>query len=95
MNKLKLPGVLKVRDYHEFYQAEDFFKQLGLKIRIQDLGVYCAEYVGIVYVGPKTNPKVKALIKRYKQLIKDEEEEITDGRTWPKKQYWPTHRNRY
>lgn len=68
--KIELPAVLRVYDYHEFDQAESFYKEIGLKLKIDQIGVgYGGSYLGIVY---------KTKDENFKLLKKQLDEECDD-----------------
>ncbi len=56
---LKLPKLLFARDYHDFDFMDNAYGQLGLRLKIEELGldVSRGEYVGVVYSGRRPAKK--------------------------------------
>lgn len=57
---LKLPKLVFARDYHDFDFFDHAYGQLGLKLKIEELGLDDSRgvYVALVYSGRKPAKKV-------------------------------------
>ena len=71
--KLSLPKLITVDDYHEFDSAKDLFKQIGLPVKVKEIGFLGGSYIGIVYEGKLTDPKVQKLINQVRAEEKAED----------------------
>lgn len=60
---IKLPAEVCVDDYHEFFSIVDFFKQVGVKVKIREVGAYFGQWHGILYRGSIKDPAFKKLKK--------------------------------
>jgi hypothetical protein len=60
---LKLPSRVTVRDYHEFDSISETFKQIGLKVKVKEIGFAYGDYIGIVYTGRLADPKNAVMVK--------------------------------
>jgi len=58
-----LPCLIEVRDYHEFEVAEDFYKDIGLKLKVEEVCCCEGQYMGLVYKGRKPTKLIKAIQK--------------------------------
>lgn len=64
---VNLPAVISANDYHEFDQAEYFFRQIGLKVKVEEIGLgNGGEYNAIVY------KRKDAAYKKLKKLLEEE-----------------------
>lgn len=69
--QLTLPQSIEVSDYHEFDSINDLFKQIGLKVKVKEIGFYDGYYTGIVYTGRLTDPENAKLVKQLKEEDQD------------------------
>ncbi len=65
-NKIILPTKIEASDYHEFSFYEKAYEEIGLPIKVDEIGVCDQKYVAIVY-----SKKDKEYHKLKKQLQKD------------------------
>jgi len=65
---ISLPTIVEANDYHEFGAAEYFFEQIGLKVKVEEVG-FAGKYRAIVY---------KAKNAEYKKLKKALDKESQD-----------------
>jgi len=59
---IKVPTTVTCNDYHEFYAIQYYYDALGLKVKVEEIGVgEHGLYIGIVYL--KKNQAYKKLLK--------------------------------
>jgi hypothetical protein len=62
--EIKLPAIVKAKDYHEIFDAEKYFRMLNKKMRVKELGLYEGYYVGIAYEhGTLKEPECQIMMK--------------------------------
>lgn len=52
---LKIPRLITVTDYHEFFNIEDILREFNPRLRCKEIGHDGFDYVGVVYIGRKPN----------------------------------------
>jgi hypothetical protein len=71
---ITLPTLVFARDYHEFSFMEDAYKQIGLKVKVEELGLDYdrGDYVGLVFKGrAPAKAKIDALVKKFQVEFMD------------------------
>ena len=60
MARQGLPNTISVDDYHEFGVAQDLYKIINKKIKVEEIGFdgITLKYIGLVYAGRKPTKRV-------------------------------------
>ena len=69
-----LPTLVFARDYHEFSFMQDAYRQIGLKVKVEELGLNdnTRDYVALVFKGRAPAPaKIDALLKKFDVVFED------------------------
>jgi hypothetical protein len=77
---MRLPGIIRVQDYHEFSMAEDYFQQLDPDIRVKEIGFCGGEYLGTIYKGSWIKAQQsRIVIKAMKEIREEKRDEISNN----------------
>jgi hypothetical protein len=71
---LILPRLVLTHDYHDFPTMEDAYKQIGLTLKVKEVGFDGSrgKYVGIVYSGRRPSKSIVADLLKQKKIVTDE-----------------------
>lgn len=70
----KYLNIVFAHDYHDFYTMEDAYKQIGLTLKIKEVGFDGSrgKYVGIVYTGRRPSKSIVSALLKQKKIVQDE-----------------------
>ena len=67
---VKLPKEIAVIDYHEFDSVGDYLRQIGLKVKVEEVGFnyHTGKYIGMIF--EKKTAEVKKAINALRKKLK-------------------------
>jgi hypothetical protein len=70
----KYLNIVFAYDYHDFSTMEDAYKQIGLTLKVKEVGfdAHHGRYVGVVYTGRRPTKSIVTALLKNKKIFLDE-----------------------